>query len=63
MSTASVRVGVPNCTVVVPDAWMFWVVPGRSSPAHTVDPVDESTSTQHAPVPVAVIWYDTLGTE
>ena len=23
VSTARVRVGVPNCTVVVPDTWMF----------------------------------------
>jgi hypothetical protein len=57
VSTARVRVGVPNCTVVVPEAWTFCTVPVVSSPAQTALPVvDESTSTQHVPVPVRVIW-------
>ena len=56
VSTDNVRVGVPNCTVVAPVAWTFWVEPADSSPAHTVEPVDtESTCTQHEPVPVTVI--------
>ena len=38
-STWSVRVGVPNCTVVEPEASTFWTVPADSSPAHTVEPV------------------------
>jgi hypothetical protein len=57
VSTSSVRAGVPNCTVVTPEAWTFCTVPELSSPAHTDLPVvDESTSTQHVPVPVSVIW-------
>ena len=57
VSTSSVRVGVPNCTVVTPEASMFCTVPELSSPAQTVLPVvDESTWTQHEPVPVRVIW-------
>ena len=64
VSTAKVRVGVPNCTVVAPEAWMFWTVPADSSPAHTVVPVAaEATWTQHDPVPVAVIWNEALGIE
>ena len=56
VSTWSVRVGVPNCTVVDPAAWTFWTVPAVSSPAQTVLPVvAESTWTQHDPVPVRVI--------
>ena len=43
--------------VVDPVAWTFWTVPADSTPAHTVLPVAaESTSTQHGPVPVMVIW-------
>jgi hypothetical protein len=64
VSTANVSVGVPNCTVVTPDAWMFWTVPADRSPAPTVVPVAaEATWTQHDPVPVAVIWNEVLGTE
>jgi len=63
VSTARVSVGVPNCTVVTPDAWMFWTVPADSSPAHTVAPVAEATWTQQAPVPVAVSWNEALGIE
>ena len=63
VSTWSVRVGVPNCTVVDPEAWTFCTVPAESSPAHTALPVDvESTSTQHDPVPVMVIWNVVWGT-
>jgi hypothetical protein len=62
VSTSSVRVGVPNCTVVVPEAWTFCTVPAFSSPAQTVVPVDAvTTSTQHVPVPVSVIWYVVWG--
>jgi len=57
VSTSRVNVGVPNCTVVDPVAWMFCTVPAESSPAQRVVPVvDEATWTQHEPVPVAVIW-------
>ncbi len=57
VSTWRVSVGVPNCTVVDPAAWTFWTVPADSSPAQTALPVvAESTSTQHVPVPVMVIW-------
>ena len=61
--TVRVSVGVPNWTVVAPVAWMFWTVPAESSPAHSVAPVATvSTCTQQEPVPVAVIWYEALGT-
>lgn len=55
--TANVRVGVPNCTVMVPDALTFCTVPAESAPAHKVDPeADEVTWTQQEPVPVKVNW-------
>ena len=37
-STSRVTAGVPNWTVVVPEAGTCWTVPALNSPAHTVDP-------------------------
>lgn len=63
VSISRLNVGVPNCTDVAPVAWIVCTVPLVSAPAHTALPVaTESTSTQHEPVPVAVIWNELLGT-
>ena len=42
--TANVRVGVPNWTVMVPDALTFCTVPAESAPAHKVDPEAEDVT-------------------
>ena len=55
LSRASVPVGDPSSTVMVPVAGMTWDAPACIVPVHSVDPVEvEVARTQHGPEALTV---------